>query len=227
MPARSHATFLQELGPGGASTLALAFFTGVVGLGMPVAWRLRQVLREAARDERAAADAVLILGRELVDDRPTATFRARLEHGARLWHERLAPRVIVSGGWTGRASRSEAEAGSSVLIELGVPAEDILVEDRSRHTLENLVFVRDRLRAAGWQRIILVSDPLHLARVRTLASGLAMSILCSPARQAPPLPGGPAWWLRAVRESFLLHWYHVGVGYSRAIGSERLLSRVR
>jgi hypothetical protein len=32
--------------------------------------------------------------------------------------------------------------------------------------------------------------------------------------------------MRAMREGFLLHWYHVGLAYSRAIGSRRMLERV-
>jgi uncharacterized SAM-binding protein YcdF (DUF218 family) len=224
MPRNS--TFLAELGPGGLSSLTLAFASGLLGAGVPVAWRLRQVLRAAAADERGPADAILVLGRELVADRPTPVFRARLEHGAALWREGVAPRLLVSGGWTGTASRSEAAAGREVLLAAGVPADAIETEERSRHTLENLHFVRETLRERGLGRVVLVSDPLHLARAAALARGLALDFTCSPAPAAPPRPATPAWWARALRESFLLHWYHVGVAYSRAIGSERLLARV-
>jgi uncharacterized SAM-binding protein YcdF (DUF218 family) len=223
---RRNSTFVTELGPGGASSLSLAFVTGLLGLGVPVAWRLGEVLRHARRDERAAADAILVLGRELAGDRPTPVFRARLEHGARLWREGWAERIVVSGGLTGTASRSEAEAGREALVELGVPESAIWTEHGSRHTLENLFNVRATLLRHGLARLLLVSDPLHLARAAALARGLALEFSCSAAAAAPPLRGSGGWWLRAVREAFLLHWYHVGVAYSRAIGSERLLARV-
>jgi uncharacterized SAM-binding protein YcdF (DUF218 family) len=187
---------------------------------------LRQVLGHARRDERGPADAILVLGRELEADRPTPVFRARLEHGAALWREGCAGRIVVSGGLTGTASRSEAEAGRETLLELGVPESAIWTEHGSRHTLENLFNVRETLRRHGLARLILVSDPLHLARAVALARGLALEVACSPAVAAPPRPGSAAWWLRATREAFLLHWYHVGVAYSRAIGSERMLARV-
>lgn len=224
MPRNS--TFLAELGPGGLSSLTLAFASGLVALGVPVGLRLRQVLRASAADERRPADAILVLGRELDGDRPTPVFRARLDHGAALWRERVAPRVLVSGGWTGTASRSEAAAGREHLLAAGLPDSAIETEERSRHTLENLHFVRESLRARGLGRVVLVSDPLHLARAAALARGLALDFTCSAATAAPPRPGAPAWWARALREAFLLHWYHVGVAYSRAIGSERLLARV-
>lgn len=218
--------FLRELGPGGLSSLALALASALAGLGLPVAWRLPQVLRDASRDDRGPADAILVLGRELVGDQPTAVFRARLERGARLLSQGRAPRLIVSGGVTGVSAKSEAEAGRDYLLARGVPAAALLIEDRSRHTLENLFNVRATLRAHGWTRLVLVSDPLHLARAGALARGLGLETLLSPAAGAPPVRGSLAWMGRAVREAFLLHWYYVGMAYSRLLGSARLLGRV-
>jgi uncharacterized SAM-binding protein YcdF (DUF218 family) len=224
---RRVAAFLDELGPGGISTLALAYLSGLLGLGLPVFWRAREVVAAAAGDPPGAADVILVLGRVLVADRPTAVFDARLEHARALLDAGWAPRILVSGGITGRASRSEAAAGREHLLARGVDSERIWIEERSRHTLENLVHVRETLRREGLRRLLLVSDPLHLARAATLARGLALDLRCSPALAAPPRRGSLGWWLRALREGFLLHWYHVGVAYSRAIRSERLLARVR
>jgi uncharacterized SAM-binding protein YcdF (DUF218 family) len=223
---RRNSTFFAELGPGGFSSLVLALASGVLGLGLPVAARLRDVLRRARRDDRRPSDAVLVLGRELVEDRPTAIFCARLEHGAALWREGWAREIVVSGGMTGTASRSEAAAGRDHLIGLGLPAEVIWIEEGSRHTLENLYNVREELRRRGLGRVLLVSDPLHLARVETLARGLSLDCGCSPAPAAGPVRGSPGWWWRAVREAFLLHWYHVGRAWSRLLGSRRMLARV-
>ena len=225
MPHRN-STFLRELGPGGASSLLLALGSGVLGLGIPVAVRLREVLRRASGDEIAAADVILVLGRELRDDRPTAAFRARLDHAVELWRDRWAPTVVVSGGWTGTARRSEAAAGREHLIERGLPTSAVWTEERSRHTLENLFYVRETLRSRELASVILVSDPLHLARAGALACGLGIDLRCSPAVAAPPGPGSAGWCLRAAREAFLLHWYRVGLVWSRLLRSKRMLSRV-
>lgn len=214
------------MGPGGPSSITLAMFSGIVGLGLPVLFRVPTVLRHARRDERAPADAILVLGRELRDNQPTAVFRARLAHGARLLTEQWAPRIVVSGGVTGHSRVSEAQAGRDFLLSQGLPEAVVLVEAGSRHTLENLFNVRETLRGHGWQRLILVSDPLHLARAATLARGLSLEVLLSPATDCPPVRGSAGWMLRAGHEAFLLHWYHVGMLYSRAIRSERLLGRV-
>lgn len=216
----------RDMGPGGPSSITLAMLSAVLGLGLPVAFRLPSVLRHARRDERASADLILVLGRELREDRPTPVFQARLEHGARLLREGWAPRILVSGGVTGDSRVSEAAAGREHLLAQGLPESAVLMEAGSRHTLENLFNVRETLRRQSWQRLILVSDPLHLARAATVARGLKLDVLLSPAVDCPPASGTAAWVLRATHEAFLLHWYHVGMLYSRAIRSERLLGRV-
>jgi len=220
------ATFWQKLGPGGFTSLALAFGWGAVTLGVPVWCCLWRVLAASRRGPLRPADAILVLGRRLEGDRPTEVFRQRLEHAASLWHMGLAPRVIVSGGLTGDATWSEAEAGRSWLLEQGLPDELVFAEDRSQHTLENLFNIREDLRARKWSSLILVSDPLHLGRALACSRGFGLDVTGSPASGCPPRPGGFGWWARALREAFLLHWYRTGYAYSRLIRSERQLSRV-
>jgi uncharacterized SAM-binding protein YcdF (DUF218 family) len=223
-PARS--SFLQKLGPGGTASLLLALGGGLLLLGLPVLLRLPGVHRIAEGDPPGEADAILVLGRKLEGDRPTAVFEARLARAAELWHQGLAARIVVAGGLTGTASRSEAEVGVAWLAARGVDPSALLAEDRSQHTLENLFNVRDHMRAAGWRRLVLVSDPLHLARAAALARGLGLDVRCVPAPGCPPHRHSLGWWRRAVLEAFLLHWYHTGMAYSRLIGSKRQLERV-
>jgi uncharacterized SAM-binding protein YcdF (DUF218 family) len=224
MPPHETERWRDFLGPGALSTLGFATLIELLGLGVPLLVRLRQVLGVSRRDDRGPADAILVVGRALRADRPTPGFAARLAHGAELFRAGLAPRVIVAGGLTGRATRTEAAAGREVLLELGVPADAILCEDRSRHTLENLAYVRATLRQHDWPALLVVSDPLHLARIAALARGLGLDARCSPATAATPR--GWRYWWRALREAHLLHWYHVGVGYSRLVRNQRYLARV-
>ena len=221
-----HASFLQKLGPGGAASLGLALLTNVGLLGLPWAFRLFQVLRGVRGDVLAPADAILVLGRQLVQDQLTPVFEARLAHAESLWRQGLAPRLFVAGGATGASARSEAEAGWAWLVARGIPEAVILREGRSQHTLENLFNVRAEMRKAEWLTLLVVSDPLHLARAKATAQGLDLAVRCSPAQAAPPARSSLGWWRRAALEAFLLHWYHTGMLYSRLIGSQRQLERV-
>ena len=220
------ASFLQKLGPGGLSSLILALLTALGGLLLPVAWRLRQVLRGARGEEPGSVDALLVLGRRLEDDWPTEVFVARLATAAAHWRAGVAPRIFVAGGQTGTSRLTEAEVGRDWLLARGIPPEAILVEDRSQHTLENLFNVRGALRAQGWRTLALVSDALHLARAGATARGLGLEVRCLAAGDCPPVRGSLGWWRRALQEAFLLHWYHTGMAYSRLIGSRRQLERV-
>jgi uncharacterized SAM-binding protein YcdF (DUF218 family) len=221
-----HASFLQKLGPGGAVSLGLAVVTILGFAGLPWVFRFRQVLRGAGGDELIPTDAILVLGRRLEGDRLTPVFEARLAHAEALWRRSFAPRIFLAGGTTGNAQRSEAEAGRDWLVARGVPMEVLLLEECSQHTLENLFNVREELRRSGGRTLLMVSDPLHLARAKATALGLALDVRCSPAKEAPPLRRSFAWWQRAAQEAFLLHWYHTGMLYSRLIRSERQLERV-
>lgn len=220
------ASFMQKLGPGGAASLGLAILTTLGLGGLPWLYRLWQVLRAVPGEEPGAADAILVLGRQLDGDRLTPVFEARLARAVSLWREGLAPRIFVAGGTTASASRSEAEAGREWLLARGLPGTVVHLEDRSQHTLENLFNVRSRLRAEGWRTLLVVSDPLHLARAKATALGLQLEVRCCPAAEAPPARGSLGWWRRAVLEGFLLHWYHTGMLYSRLIGRRAQLERV-
>jgi uncharacterized SAM-binding protein YcdF (DUF218 family) len=224
MPRHVTERWSEYLGPGALPSLLAAFAFAVLGFGIPILVRFGQVLGVARRDERGPADVILVVGRALAGNAVTPVFAARLEHAVELFRSGLAPRIVVAGGLTGDATRTEAAAGREHLLALGVPAEAIVCEDRSRHTLENLVHVRTTARERGWQRLLTVSDPLHLARVRAVGRGLGLHLLCSPARRAAP-PGWRYLW-RAFAEAQLLHWYHSGVGYSRLVGNRTYLSRV-
>ncbi len=225
MPRHVHDSWSSYLGPGALSSFAVAASTAVLGLGVPVAYRLWQVVQAARRDGRRNADLILVLGRALRDDQPTEVFRARLERAARLYREGYAPRVLLTGGLTGKATRTEAEAGLEVLVAAGVPSAAVLLEDQSRHTLENLFHTRQTMRELGLRTILLVSDRLHIARAEAYARGFGLDVTSSPSPYPSRVPVlGAA--TRAVREAFFVHWYHCGVLYSRAIRSRRLLERV-
>src|SRR5437868_547681 len=92
MPRHVQDSWSSYFGPGALASFGIAAATAVIGLGVPVAYRLAQVIGAARRDGRRDADCILVLGRALRADQPTDVFRARLERAARLYREGLAPR---------------------------------------------------------------------------------------------------------------------------------------
>jgi len=102
------------------------------------------------------ADAVLVL---------CSHDTAVAERGAEVWLEGWAPLLIFSGGLGAITSRmwSEPEADQFARIarRMGVPAESILVENRSTNTGENVLFTRRMLEGRGIEarKFILVQKP--------------------------------------------------------------------
>ena len=72
---------------------------------------------------------------------------------AELYHQGLAPKILFTGGLgrntEGLLPEPEAVRFAKVAMECGVPEEDIIQEDKSTNTKENILFTRDKLEELG------------------------------------------------------------------------------
>ena len=72
---------------------------------------------------------------------------------AELYHQGYAPKILFTGGLgrntEGLLPEPEAMRFANVAMECGVPAEDIILEDKSRNTKENIEFTRALLEELG------------------------------------------------------------------------------
>ena len=91
---------------------------------------------------------------------------ARVWYAARLYKAGKAPLVVVSGGNGAPAidRGSEARAMRSLLLDLGVPAQAIVCENRSLDTRQNAAFSAALLARRGIHRVLLVTSALHMRR---------------------------------------------------------------
>jgi uncharacterized SAM-binding protein YcdF (DUF218 family) len=94
------------------------------------------------------ADVMVVLGGGS-HDRP--------ERAAELFREHAAPRILVSGLGDCRIYRRS-------LIDIGVPAGAIQMEDQSRTSRENAIFTVKLLRRLGVRRVIIVTSWYHSRR---------------------------------------------------------------
>ena len=100
-----------------------------------------------------------------------------------LWKQGLAPFIVMSGSgtsnhqfsaWGDFEGKTEAEVFAAKAIELGVPKENILIEDKSQNTGQNYEFVQKLLETKGigksqLKTVICVQKP-YMER-RTFATG--------------------------------------------------------
>lgn len=87
------------------------------------------------------------------------------EHAASLYHQKLAPLIVFSGGegrfTDGLFEKSEAETFAEIAKMSGVPSEAILLETESTNSGENVRFTEQRLKEEGknCSSFILVQKP--------------------------------------------------------------------
>lgn len=177
----------------GTALAALAFLSTPAGAGFFVA-PLERMTAPLRAPQRAGAQAIVVLaagrmrrapeygGRDI----PDYTALARLRYAAHLQRLTGLP-VLVSGGngssgvdpdvrdraWT------KADAMAAALREdFGVPVK--WIEPRSRDTGENASYSAALLRADGVQRILLVTDAMHMPRAHAAFARAGLAVIDAP-----------------------------------------------
>jgi uncharacterized SAM-binding protein YcdF (DUF218 family) len=143
------------------------------------------VLVTAQRDERRAADAIVVLGAAQYNGRPSPVLQSRLDHALKLYQLELAPVVVLTGGVGAGDRESEATVGKRYLRARGVPAKRIVLRPRGRSTHESMDDVAEWARAEELDTLLLVSDPFHLARLKVEAWRIGIAAYVSPTRTSP------------------------------------------
>ena len=161
------------------------------------------VLAYAQQDHAQEADVIIVLGSGLRrDNHPGPALTRRSQHAAELYAQGLASAIICTGGYTAGRTRSEAEGCREVLLESGVPAGAILLEDQSRSTEENAIYARVIMQGNGFSEAILVSDGYHLLRAQWIFSQVDIPVFTSPAHSPPTM----SLLISTAREIAALHW---------------------
>ena len=132
------------------------------------------------RDQAQKADAIIVLGAAAYDAKPSPVFQERIRHGLDLYEAGYAPLLIFTGGYGGSGARfSESQVARRYALKQGVPAKAILIETQSRNTVQNLVEAKRLMDQHELHRVIIVSDPLHMARALRLSRAMGIDALAS------------------------------------------------
>ena len=146
---------------------------------------LVMVLVVSQQDQRRPADAIVVLGAAQYNGRPSPVFRARLDHALQLYREGLAPRLVVTGGVGRGDTMSEATVARHYLLTRKVPPDAVISEPQGRSTEASMTAVASWLEAAHLRRVILVSDPFHMFRLRLEARRTGLEAYTSPTESSP------------------------------------------
>jgi uncharacterized SAM-binding protein YcdF (DUF218 family) len=127
-----------------------------------------------------AADGIIVLGAAIFGNQPSPVFRERINHGIELFQQGYAPVIIFTGGTGEGQQLAEAEVAKQYAEKQGVPADKLLTETNSSTTEQNLYYARQLAIEWGINRVIVVSDPLHMKRVMIIAQDMGFEAYSSP-----------------------------------------------
>jgi uncharacterized SAM-binding protein YcdF (DUF218 family) len=205
----------------GTGLALLALLSTEAGAGLFVAPLERQTAPLQA-PERAGAQAIVVLAAGRLRhapeygnrDIPDYTALARLRYAAHLQRRTGLP-VLVSGGNGASGvdpkpddrAYTKADAMAAALREdFGVPVR--WIEGRSRDTAENATYSAALLRAAGVQRILLVTDAMHMPRAHDAFARAGLEVVSAPTMFFSRQPLWSGAWIPSA-EGMRRSWYAV------------------
>ena len=136
---------------------------------------------------------MIILGCQVKPWGPSVLLQNRLDKALDYLEDHPDLTIVVSGGQGPDEHISEAQCMYDYLTEHGVDGAQILLEDQSHNTVENLSYTVDLLAEAGYDTtadMVVVSNGFHLTRVRMLWSRVCggdynLSTLAAPSSHVP------------------------------------------
>jgi uncharacterized SAM-binding protein YcdF (DUF218 family) len=164
----------------------LSVFLGLVlGFTIVVGYVAFEVWWVARHDDHPRSDAIVVLGASQYNGRASAVFAARLNHAKALYDEHVAPRIITVGGKLEGDAFTEARAGQDYLVAQGVPSDAILPVEEGHDTLQSMRAVASTFEQRGWHSAVVVTDPWHSLRARTMARDAGVDAETSPPHAGP------------------------------------------
>lgn len=213
----------------GMDGIAMLLLSNIVigmtgGISLLYLWRKVYIIARQTPITASPSEHYMVLGMRLQDGRISLEYAARLMRAANLYGQHPQGKILILGGKTGMDEVSEAQAGRDYLLATGVPEASILMEDASRHTLENLRKARAILGSDIKNRCVLITSRFHLGRSQALATGLGIQHdLCA---ADDTIESGLRTFMRLLGEAYYLHWYVVGRTLSTWMANRRMLDKI-
>ncbi|MFE7062083.1 YdcF family protein [Sutcliffiella sp. NPDC057660] len=125
--------------------------------------QIASLLFKGLDDDQQKGDCILVVG-------SSKAVQYRLPKAVELYHSGRAGKILCSGGvkWDG-LEHAEAIALKNEAVKMGVPEKDVLVEDLSLHTKENVLaslLILDRAFSLHQiDRLLIVTTAFHMKRL--------------------------------------------------------------
>lgn len=156
--------------------------------------------------ENPKGDVLILLGGGVYDEAadltgdgsPSTEMLARIITAVRL-QKRLNVPVIISGGSAIKGRKPESPIVKRILVDLGVSNDMVIIEGRSRDTIENARYSFEICSKAGYKEPLLVTSAFHMKRSLMSFEKVGLKVT--------PVPAGFKTWAgkRYIWEEYLPH----------------------
>jgi vancomycin permeability regulator SanA len=141
--------------------ISLLLVGGIVLIGTLL---LSPISSDIAETAQRDYDAGVILGAAVWSgDRPSPVLRERINTGYDLLDNGTVQFLVLTGS-NAPGELSEAEVARNELLKRGADPTRIVIETRTRSTVEQVMFIRNQLLKQGWRSFLIISDQFHLTR---------------------------------------------------------------
>jgi len=154
----------------------------VLGLPLLAGGYVWYVARE---DVRTRSDAIVVLGAAQFNGVPGDVLAWRLRHALNLYKAGVAKNIVTVGGNRPGDRYTEAGSGKQWLAEHGVPSSRLVSVPTGNDTLESMIAAGREFKKLKWHTAVIVTDPPHALRSRTMARANGIQAVTSPTRSGP------------------------------------------
>lgn len=185
-----------------------ALVVAAVGAALELGLMCAVFVSEKTPRALSSRDAIIVLGaRVMPDGELSTTLRHRVQTALKVYRDGFAKLIIVCGGKGRDEPETEAGAMAKWLLANGVPESDIVVEEMSTDTVENLQNAKAEMLRRGLKTAVVVTSDYHLTRALWLSRDLGLDAIGAAA------PGNDTWGRRIearFREG--LSWMNYALG---------------
>jgi len=135
--------------------------------------------------EIRTSEVYVLLGGGITEDTPlgdipTDPAYSRIVETAILYNK-YPKKIIITGGRVyDKNSSSESSVYGDVLTSLGIPEEDIILEEESKTTFENALFTKKLLDDRGITSITLITSATHMFRAKNTFASTGLKVAIAP-----------------------------------------------
>lgn len=120
-------------------------------------------------------DAIIVPGYPFEGKEWSDVMKMRVLWSKYLFENDIAHNIIYSGSAV-YTPYVESEIMKLYAIELGIPEENILTEDKAEHSTENIYYSYHLAKEKGFDKIALASDPFQTAMLKSFAKKKKLNV---------------------------------------------------